>query len=66
MWERFVLRRLHNQEIAQRIPAFLHLLDKKPPGGDRLLDLLVPLVERLDHMPTGRKPLGTQGKEKEG
>ena len=51
MRERLALRRPYVQEIAQRFPTFLHLVDQKLLGTDELLDLLVPPVERLDHTP---------------
>ncbi len=52
MRERLVLRRLHAQELAQRFPALLYLVDQEPLGGHDLLGLLVSLVKRLDHTPT--------------
>ena len=49
--KRLALGSLHAQKTTQMFSACLHLVDQKSIGGDELLDLLVPPVERrLDHI----------------
>src|SRR3712207_7130703 len=46
--ERLALRRLNFEELAQRCPTLLHLLDQQSLGLDALFDFLVPPLEDLD------------------
>ena len=50
--ERLVRRRLDAEEIAKWPPAFFHLVHQKSLGRDALLDLFIPLNERLDRVLT--------------